>query len=299
MSQPLTLGIDVGGTSVKGSAIDPSGRSRQVFRMPTPKDDRTGSRTASVVIELIDRLLEGLLAAGDGSDRDIAGIGLAVPGIVDEATGTVISAVNLGWQDVGFRALVERRVDRPVAFGQDVRIGALAEARLGAARGHPVSVFLPIGTGVSIATVIDGVPVASGGWAGELGQLPVGQPGDVSRPSFESLASASAIATRTGCASALEAAERVRQGDPLAVRVWTEAVDALSDALAWTIGVTGAGIIVVGGGLGSAGRLLLDPLEAALDSKLGALRRPVLASAAFGDLSTTVGAGLIAHDLLP
>lgn len=294
MSQPLTLGVDVGGTSIKCSAIDPSGESRQVLRMPTPKDEASGAQTASVVIGLIDRIR----AADDMKDHDIAAIGLAVPGIVDEASGTVVSAVNLGWQDVGFRALVAQGVDRPVAFGQDVRTGALAEARLGAARGYPVSVFLPIGTGVSIATVIDGTPLASGGWAGELGQLPIGRPGDVDRAPVESLASASAIAARTGCSSALEAAERVRQGDPLAVRVWTEAIDALADALAWTVGVTGAGIVVVGGGLGTAGRLLLDPLEAALGARLGSLRRPVVAGAAFADLSTMVGAGLIAHDLV-
>lgn len=289
MSQPLTLGIDVGGTSIKCSAIDSSGESRQVLRMPTPKDDRDGVLTASVVVGLIDRV---------SADHEVAAIGLAVPGIVDEDSGTVVSAVNLGWKDVGFRALVERSVHIPVAFGQDVRTGALAEARLGAARGFPVSVFLPIGTGVSIATVIDGVPLASGGWAGELGQLPTGRPGDVDRVSIESLASASAIAAHAGSPTALDAAEKVRQGDEVAVRVWAEAIDALADALAWTVAVTGAGIVVVGGGLGSAGRLLLDPLEAGLGARLGSLRRPVVAGAAFADLSTMVGAGLIAHDLL-
>ncbi len=289
MSQPLTLGIDVGGTSIKCSPIDPSGESRDVLRMPTPKGDTSGVRTASVVAELIERV---------SADQDIGAIGLAVPGIVDDASGTVVSAVNLGWQDVGFRALVERVVDRPVAFGQDVRIGALAEARLGAARGFPVSVFLPIGTGVSIATVIGGVPLASGGWAGEIGQLPIGRPGETDRASIESLASASAIAARTGSPTALDAAEKVRQGDGVAVRVWAEAVDALADALAWTVAVTGAGVVVVGGGLGSAGRLLLDPLEAGLGARLASLRRPVVVGAAFADLSTMVGAGLIAHDLL-
>jgi glucokinase len=64
------------------------------------------------------------------------------------------------------------------------------------------------------------------------------------------------------------------------------------------VGVTGPGMIVVGGGLSAAGPLLLDPLEAGLATRLGPLRRPALAGAAFGDLSTMVGAGLIAHDLL-
>ena len=285
MIQPLTLGIDVGGTSIKCSAIDPSGESRDVLRMPTPRGDIDGVRTASAVAGLIKRV---------STEHRIAAVGVAVPGIVDEASGTVLSAVNLGWTQVGFRELVEGSTRIPVAFGQDVRTGALAEARLGAARGYPVSVFLPIGTGVSIATVIDGVPLASGGWAGELGQLPIGRPGEVDRASIESLASAAAIAARTHSASALEAAERVRQGDPVAVRVWAEAIDALADALAWTVAVTGAGIVVVGGGLGSAGRLLLDPLDAGLAARLGSLRRPVVAGAAFAARSTLVGAGVLA-----
>jgi glucokinase len=294
MSQPLALGIDVGGTSIKCSVIDPSGESREPLRIATPGDDPSGAKTAEAVVGLIDRAL----GIEESAAEEVVAVGLAVPGIVDEDAGVVVRAVNLGWQDVGFRDLVAGRIRLPVAFGQDVRTGALAEARLGAARGAPVAVFVPIGTGMSIATIVDGRPLVAGGWAGEIGQLPIGLPGDADRPSLESIASASAIAARTGTDSALDAAERVRRGEPLALRVWTEAVGALADALAWTVGVTGAEVIVVGGGLGSAGSLLLEPLEAALAERLGTLRRPILAGSAFGDLSAVVGAGLLAHDLV-
>lgn len=287
MSPPLALGIDVGGTSIKTSAVDEAGEARGILRTPTPADDPTGEKTAAVVVELI---------AGHAARRDIAAIGLAVPGVVNEFTGTVVSAVNLGWTDLPFRRMVEAHLDLPLAFGQDVRTGAFAEATLGAARDRGVSVFMPIGTGISIGIIVDGVPLASGGWAGEVGQLPVMAKDDRQDfPSLESVASASAIADRIGCATAKEAAELVRQGDPQAVRVWGSAIEALADAIAWTTGVVGAEIIVIGGGLGEAGALLLDPLARAVDRRLGVLRRPAIVPAVFGDLATMIGAGLLAQ----
>lgn len=302
MSQPFTLGIDVGGTSIKTSVVDEAGEAGHVLRTPTPVADPTGEQTAAVVVELISRHV-GL--------HDIAAIGLAVPGVVNEFTGTVVSAVNLGWADLPFRRMVEAHLDLPLAFGQDVRTGAFAEATLGAARDRGVSVFMPIGTGISIGIIVEGVPLSSAGWAGEIGQLPVPATDDhqdfrsfeppslerpsLERPTLESVASASAIANRIGCATAEDAAELVRQRDPRAVRVWHSAVDALADAIAWTTGVVGAEVVVIGGGLGEAGPLLLDPLSRAVDRRLGGLRRPMIVPAAFGDLATTIGAGLLAQ----
>lgn len=296
MSPSLALGIDVGGTSIKTSVVDETGKASSVLRTPTPADDPTGEKTAAAVAELISRQV----------DRHVvAAIGLAVPGVVNEFTGTVVSAVNLGWTDLPFRRMVEGHLDLPLAFGQDVRTGAFAEASLGAARDRGVSVFMPIGTGISIGIIVEGVPLSSGGWAGEIGQLPVMTADDrgelrslerppLERPSLESVASASAIAERIGCATAKDAAELVRQRDPQAVRVWHSAVDALADAIAWTTGVVGAEVVVIGGGLGEAGPLLFDPLSRAVDRRLGVLRRPAIVPAAFGDLATTIGAGLLA-----
>lgn len=291
MSPPLALGIDVGGTSIKTSVVDETGEASGVLRTPTPADDPTGEKTAAAVAELISRQVDR---------HDVAAIGLAVPGVVNEFTGTVVSAVNLGWTDLPFRRMVEGHLDLPLAFGQDVRTGAFAEASLGAARDRGVSVFMPIGTGISIGIIVEGVPLSSGGWAGEIGQLPVmtaddrGELRSLERPSLESVASASAIAERIGCATAKDAAELVRQRDPQAVRVWRSAVDALADAIAWTTGVVGAEVVVIGGGLGEAGPLLLDPLSRAVDRRLGVLRRPAILPAVFGDLATTIGAGLLA-----
>lgn len=289
MSQPptRTLGIDVGGASIKTATVDEAGKAKDVQRTPTPKDDPTGEQTAATVVDVIAR---------HAKRHEIAAVGLAVPGVVDELAGTVVSAVNLGWVDVPFQRMVEAHLDLRLAFGQDVRTGAFAEATLGAARDRRVSVFMPIGTGISIGIIVEGVPLASGGWAGEVGQLPVMATDDRRElRSLESVASASAIAGRIGCATAKDAAALVTRGDPLATRVWGDAVEALADAISWITGVVGAEVIVIGGGLGEAGPMLLEPLALSVDRRLSGLRRPAIVPAVFGDLATTIGAGLLAQ----
>lgn len=293
MTHGLALGIDVGGTSIKASAIDRTGRAREVFRRPTPSNDTNGELTATAVVELIEQ---------HTAQHEIGAVGLAVPGVVDEAAGVVVHAINLGWRDLAILEmvklnLVERHVGLPIAFGQDVRTGAIAEATAGAASGSGVSVFMPIGTGISIATVVNGIPLALGPWAGEIGQIAMATREGGPTP-LELVASASAIARRVGCATAAEVAERVLHSDPRAELVWNDAIEAIADALAWTTAITGAEVIVVGGGLGEAGALLLDPLARAVEARVGVLPTPTVVAAAFGDLSTTVGAGLLAHRLI-
>lgn len=292
MTSPLSLGIDVGGTSIKASAVDNDGNAYAVQRRRTPADDASGEKTAAIVAELV---------AEYSRRRGVAAVGLAVPGVVDEGAGTVVSAVNLNWTNVPLRSMVEKLIRLPLAFGQDVRTGAFAEAMKGASshcRG--VSAFVPIGTGIAAGIIVDGVPLSSGGWAGEIGQIAVASTPErsgIHPATLESVASTAAIARRIGCTDAKEAADMVRGGDDLAVRVWMDAVDAIAESLAWTTSVIGAEVIVIGGGLAEAGAILLDPLVHALNARLGALRRPEVVAATFGDQAATIGAGLLAHRL--
>lgn len=291
MTPSLTLGIDVGGTSIKAATVDGAGGAHAQRRIATPADDASGEKTAAIVAELVDEF---------SRDHRLASVGLVVPGIVDEASGVVVNAVNLGWRNVPLRAMVSRNIPLPLAFGQDVRAGAYAEAAEGAARGRGVCVFVPIGTGIAAGIIVNGCPLSSGGWAGEIGQIEVTSTPERARShsqKLESLASASAIARRIGCVDAKAAAELVRGGDEHAVRVWHDAVDAIAEALAWTTSVVGAEVIIIGGGLAEAGPVLLDPLVRALGSRLGVLRRPEVVTATFGDQAAIIGAGLLAHQL--
>lgn len=283
------LGIDVGGTTVKARLVDAGGAVLGEWREPTPAADPSAERTVALVADLVARA---------AALAPVEAVGLVVPGIVDDAPGIAVHAVNLGWRDLPLRSLTESVIRRPLAFAQDVRAGALAEGVSGAAAGiaGPV-VFVPIGTGLAAAILIDGSPLVSGGWAGEIGQVVISHGPHAGRR-VEEIASAGGIARRLDLADARSAAVLVQNGDPAASTIWHEAVDVLADSLAWITATVAPTTIVLGGGLAEAGALLFDPLERALDARLGVLRHPAVVRAAHGEAAAVIGATYLARSVI-
>ncbi|WOF23153.1 ROK family protein [Microbacterium betulae] len=284
----MSCGVDVGGTTVKALLVDDGVVVRE-HRAPTPVPDTDGSRVVSAVARAVTAL----------DPPEGTPIGVAVPGVVDEERGTAILSANIGFRDAPLAAALTAVLDRPVAFGQDVRAGALAERHSGAARdaAGPV-VFVPVGTGVAAAILIGETALVSGGWAGEIGQQLIAAGPHAGRR-VEEVASASALARRAHAPDARAVAVRVAEGDPDAVAAWTDTVETLADALAGLTTAVGAATIVVGGGLSEAGPLLLDPLAVALARRLPGLRMPRVVAARHGDRAGAIGAALLASRLLP
>jgi glucokinase len=276
------IGVDVGGTSVKGLRVSDTGDVVAEIRMPTPSPDPDGSAVVAVVARVVDELRR---TGG-------APVGVVVPGIVDETRGQAVFSANLGWRDIPLRALLQQRLGEPVAFGHDVRAGALAEVRLGAGVGRAGMVaFVPVGTGIAAAFLDDGRPIVSGGWAGEIGQLPLFS-GPFAGLRVEEVASAASTARRASLPDARAVAERVRAGDESATQVWNETVAVLADVLATVVTVTAPTTIIVGGGLALAGDILFAPLARQLASLLPDLRVPTLVAASLGDRAAALGAAL-------
>lgn len=295
----MFTGVDVGGSEIKALLVDRAGVVSARYRGPTPP---AGPRVAERVVEAVARAVAEL-----GDDRATP-VGVVVPGLVDEATGVAVSSTNLGWRDVPMAQLAERALGRPVAFGHDVRAGALAELRFGALSGRSGAVdaaFVPIGTGVAAALVLGGRLHAAGGLAGEIGHVDVGhgEPCVCGHTGcLEAVASAAAIArryeARTGRpAGSGQVARLVAAGDPEAVAVWDDAIAGLVIALRWLAAVVAPEVIVIGGGLAQAGPVLLDPLQARLDAALTYQRRPRLVPARLGADAGALGAALLAADL--
>jgi glucokinase len=291
------LGVDVGGTGIKARTTTVDGQVLDEQRVPTPRDDPAAEALALVVAEIAARARTVV----DQHGATLDAVGLVVPGVVDEVAGRSVLSVNLGWQDVPVRdraaaALRAVGIDVPLAFGHDVRAGALAEVRAGGLD-HGAVAFVPVGTGLASALVVDGVVVSGDGWAGEIGQVRI-QHGPHAGLRLEQVASAGAVARRTGTESAHAAMLRVRQGDPLATAVWADCVDVLADAVSWITAVAGCHAVVVGGGLAGSGAMLLDPLRHAVAERLVGIRTPSLLAARHGDAAGAIGAGMLARDLL-
>jgi glucokinase len=207
---------------------------------------------------------------------------------------------------VPFRDLVRQRTGLPVGFGHDVRAGGLAERAQGAAGGCDDVLFMPIGTGISGAMFVAGRLVRDR-YAGEIGHIDVGVDVDCvcgAHGCLEAVASGAAIARRyrsaggDQVAGGREVLRRREAGDPLAARVWDEAVAALARALATYVSLLAPERIVIGGGLAQAGAALFDPLRGQLHELLVWQREPTIVPAALGDNAACLGAALLARRAL-
>ena len=324
------VAIDLGGTAIKAGILGIDGRLRHAERHPTGAE-RGGEAVVATILDVA----EGLAAKARSDGIEPRGVGLVVPGVVDEEAGVAVWAANVDFRDVPLRALVAERLGLPVALGHDVRAGGLAEARLGAGRGVRHVLFVAIGTGIAGAHIRDGVAFAGArGAAGEIGHVVV-RPGGLpcgcgGRGCVESVASAAAVARRyaadlaaTGAttsaatdplavtsaivpeavadaaaATAADVATLAAAGDPVASAVWRETVDVLADGLLTAQALFDPEVVVIGGGLAEADEVLLAPLRSALRERLTFHREPRLVRAALGDEAGCLGAGLLALDLL-
>lgn len=304
MTDACALAVDVGGTVIKSALAAPDGR--LLYRLRRDTGRAAGpEHVVSTILTLIEDLREYARQAG----FDVVAAGVAVPGIVNEATGVAVEASNIGWHDVPLRDLVQQRIGVPVQVGHDVRAGALAEGRRGSAQDSANFLFVPIGTGIGGAWVLNGIPYPGANYAAaEIGHLPVTVPGGPCvcgrTDCLETVASATAIVRRFSAASgrdvteAREVAALVQTGDETATRVWQQAVQALTDALQNAATLFDPALVVLGGGLAQSGPLLLQPLQEALSQRILPGRCPELRCATLGDEAGCVGAALWSMDLI-
>ncbi|MFJ9213915.1 ROK family protein [Streptomyces sp. NPDC102264] len=293
------VGLDVGGTGMKGALLDRDLRPLFVARRPTPRGDGP-----DVVVSEIAAALTSLAKEAADQDLTVRGAGVVVPGIVDEDTARAVWSGNIGWRDLPLAELLESDTGLAVTLGHDVRAGGCAESELGAARGAKDVLFVAIGTGVSAAVICDGRPVVAGGFAGELGHLVVEPGGSLCvcgvQGCLETVATASAIASsytaRTGrtVKGASDVTTLLGEGDAEAQRIWDRATDALATSLVMATTLLGPELIVLGGGLAEAGDLLLEPVRTRLEERFTFQRRPGVVRAALGDAAGCLGAGLYA-----
>jgi glucokinase len=299
----VVAAVDVGGTRIKAALVTAACDTLAAVTMPTPKD--IAADIGAVVHAAVTDLLA--IVAHDDRPARLVGCGVVVPGLVDELRGVGVYSVNLGWRDLPIRDLVMSVLGVPTVVGHDVRAGLLAETRLGAARGARHALFLPIGTGIAGALLLDGAVITADGRAGELGHLVIDPTGPAcgcgATGCLEVIASAAAVereyaARAGGTASAEEVAVRASTGDPDAAAVWARAVAALAQAIVATVTITGVDLVLIGGGLAESGAALLDPLRADVASRLTLQRPPRLEKAAFGERAGCLGAACLAWDSL-
>ncbi|MGA1774535.1 MAG: ROK family protein [Nitriliruptoraceae bacterium] len=300
MTVPAAVGVDVGGTHLRAAAVGGAG--------PVP---RARARTAAGAT-----LVADLAAAAAAVDPDGGlPLGLGMAGLVTR-DGRFVYGPNVGVADLPLADLVAAATGRAVTVLNDATAAALGEHRLGAGAGHDDVLLLTLGTGVGGGIVAGGrLLLGAHGFAAELGHVIVedgGRDAPSGIPGTRAGSGAGAAVARAAAGAAARGEPGARALDAVGVvaaagagEAW--AADLLAEAGRW-LGVALAsltnaldpGVVVVGGGFGTAAApWLLPAAEAALAARvLGGPRRPVppVRVAALGDDAGLLGAALAALD---
>lgn len=312
----IAIGIDIGGTAIKGGLIDAHGKVLERRSVATCADDGVDqvlSRVAALITELSAQ-------AGQYSAARLC-VGVGVPGTIRHREGIVEAPPNLpGWRDVPVVDRLARATGLHVVLENDARAAALGEYLCGAGRGTRDMVMLTLGTGVGGGIIADG-KLLRGHYenAGELGHMivvPGGREcGCGQKGCLEAYSSASNTAARmmeflkAGEASSLSVclqrgeeitaehvAQAAEEGDALAARVWRETCFLLAIACINLQHMLNPQRIVLAGGMSAAGTQLLRPIRQLIDQHcsrmLGPL--PTVELAQLGNDAGLVGAALSA-----
>lgn len=302
MSYRLTLALDIGGTKIAAGLVDPTGTVLHGVSRPTPYPQEA-EQVWTAVEEMI-------AAAIDRADGVIGAVGIAAPGPIDLATGTV-SPVNIpSWRSFPLRDRVAAMAPGvPVRMAGDALCMALGEQRRGAGRDARFLLGMVVSTGVGGGLVLDGAPYyGRTGNAGHVGHVvvdPDGQPcGCGGRGCAESVAAGPALvrwATANGWAAppgagALALADAAAAGNAVAAAAFRRGATALAAMIASVAAVCDLDLVVIGGGVARSGPLLFDPLRAALAgyARLDFLEGLRVVPAALGVDAGLVGAAALA-----
>ena len=302
----LYIGVDVGGTAIKGAVIDGDGKLYGEDSVPTV----TGEGIVNCILTLCNRLIKA-------NGGEIKGIGIGCAGVIDSAEGKVVLARNLCLTDFPLVKLVSEKINIPVKITNDANAAALGEAKFGAGKNYKNSILVTLGTGVGGGIVIDGKLFEGNKSAGaEIGHMVIERSGEPCscgrRGCFEAYSSATALKRMTKRAMEEDAgsamwnsctSETVTgktafahfQTDTAAREVVDKYIEYLACGLTNLANMFRPEIIMLGGGVSKEGERLTMPLQEILDREMfAASYAPVKVTvAALGSLAGAYGAAAL------
>ncbi|MCU1615511.1 MAG: hypothetical protein JWO98_3051 [Frankiales bacterium] len=293
----VVAAVDIGGTKIDVALADGNGTLLGRQRLETRAADGVAAAVERIAAAAVDLRLR------HAPHIHMSAAGVVCPGVVQHDR--LLLAPNLpGWEDVDLAGCVREALGvASVALTNDVRAGALAEARSGGLRGCRSGLYLNVGTGLAAALVIDG-RVADGAHAaaGEIGYVqPAGAfgawpPG--SHAHLEAAVSGAALAHRAAnvLGEDVDPAELFGRDDPVSVHVVHQALGALGTALVNLAVFVDPERVVLGGGLTASADVVLPVLEAYL--RAGVPFPPEVRLGAFPHGASLHGAALLALDAL-
>ncbi|MGI6713843.1 MAG: ROK family protein [Bacilli bacterium] len=277
----IAIGIDIGGTSIKGAAITEKGKVLEVFSLPVI----AGDSQETTINNLIATVKKYIVEQGF-KQEEILGIGLGVPGSIDSVRGYCDYSNNLKWSNLPIVKMFEKEFALPIKITNDANAAALGEAKFGAGRKFKNMILLTLGTGVGGGIIIDGkLYEGNAGKGAELGHTVTKMNGRKCtcgrKGCLEAYASATGlifdtkqamkkdnkslmwkISKELGIIDARVAFEAAKQGDQTAQKVVDNYIMYLGEGLLNFFNIFRPEAVVLSGGIANQGEYLFGRLDA-------------------------------------
>lgn len=270
-----SVGVDVGGMSIKVGLVDDKGN------IVCEKREKTATTAKECISNMVSQI-KYVLDCKNLSISDVRGIGVGCPGAVSPDKGIVDFLPNLGWNNVPLVEMLKEYFDTEIKIANDASVAALAEAIYGSAKDYNNCLMFTLGTGVGGGIIIDKKLYDGGyGRGGELGHITLdinGEPCTCGRRGcVETFVSATALIKQTKKAmqedkqslmwqyagtldnvNGKTSFECAKQGDKTAIKVVENYCKYLAESIMSLLNVFRPDAFVLGGGISLQGKELTD-----------------------------------------
>ncbi|MBQ7294311.1 MAG: glucosamine-6-phosphate deaminase [Clostridia bacterium] len=294
----MSLGIDIGGTSVKFGVVD--GLNEIVYKDSIPTEKNCSD--AEIIDSIADKCAE------IATKFPISSVGVGTPGLINYETKTV-SASNLPFKNTPLVKMLEKKLRLPVFINNDANCAALGEATSGVGKDVKNMVMVTLGTGIGGGIIIDKKIYLGRGEAGEIGHMCIEADGKKCACGavgcWERYASATALIEMTKEAAEKEpdsllakvvakngadgkaVFEAIEKGCGVGKAVLDKYLNYLAVGIKNIVNVFSPELIVISGGLSEAGEALAAPLKEKLGSNVD------IQISALGNDAGIIGAALL------
>jgi glucokinase len=304
MNAKFIVGIDLGGTNLKIAILDLKYNILEKKVLNTKKYGKKEHLILAIINSITSFFKNNNL-----KKKDILGIGIGLPGPVDNKRGIVHFLPNVpGWRKVYLKKVLEHKLNLPVFLDNDAKLMTIAEYKLGKAKGFKNVLCLTLGTGVGSGVILNrklyrGEDNASG----EIGHMPINERGE--RCNCGGIACLEAYIGNNKILrearqlfkrniSLEELSAKAFEHNKLALNIWQKVGRRLGTALVGVVNLLNLDAVVIGGGVANAGTILLDKVKETVNrqSMRVQARRVKIFKARLGNDAGLIGAAILVKE---
>lgn len=267
----FAIGVDIRVSDLLAVLVDLEGN--VIREKSVPLEDVTPTN----VVDQIRKTIRLISRKIPDSPYGIVGIGIGVPGLVDE-NNQVVSAPNLGWDQIDLMTILASEFDTNVHIDNEANAGAIGEKLFGAGVDARNLIYLSIGVGIGAGIIVGGeLYRGASNFSGEVGHMTIAEDGPLcrcgNRGCWETLASEKTLMNRFNQHSPDSPSKyedilnAAKKGDATAIELFKEIGSQLGVGLANLINILNPELIVIGNRLSIAGDLLQSTMLRTIEER--------------------------------